>query len=316
MNIALNITRSEAEHRAQHVLSRFRPNREYHLFPINPRAEENAGVVFRARPDEGGQTLVVKVFGHSDEARRKVTRQFRRQRQVHAALRNAEAGVPRPMYLDDVVPAMVMQNIPGMSFFALWTASRLTELSEHAGRWLSRYHAISETDQLLDTAPMLAWLDRFFAEHPDAHLLEAPGFTQARRRVETLARLADGQPVQHSIIHGDYHAANLVLDHSHRVFGLDFENRHHDIALRDAFSFILDVVLNTGADVEECSKAFRAGYGLAGGTPPVLRFADAYLATIGWARLGVHAHLRPRRQARLALLERVAMGDSSLLWSA
>ncbi len=247
--------------------------------------------MFRARPQNTGQVIVVKV----GDNRHALARQFRRQRQAFLAM--PEGNIPRPYFLDPDLAVMGMQNIPGRSFRSLWSEEAGADLATRAGVWLAAFHRTSLEMRPIDTAPMLRWLGPIARpELPSAHLAG-------------LAKAAEGVPTPHAVIHGDFHAGNLILARDGRTVGFDFQNIKPNLCLRDVFFFLTDAALHGPAPTE----AFLAGYGALEHAPAVLRFLDAYLATAAAARAMRSGPVGPRMQARLDVLLPILSGQRGLL---
>lgn len=248
--VPLRAAISQAAEVAQIALAEARPAHRYSLDWLaadNPRPQ---ATLFRARPEQGGQGLVVKVVPADLIEVSRLAAQFRRQRQAWRSLQdNPRFRVPRAFHLGAAGRAMVMEDARGQTFAQLWAVPQ-PEATRHEhlhriGGWIGCYHGISLAEAAFDPAPHLHWIEKLTAEaEPQALSAVAPRLAALSHAAET----ARGRPALAAITHRDLHLKNLILRPDGRTYGIDLENARTDVALRDLQFVLLDAAARAEAE--------------------------------------------------------------------
>jgi Ser/Thr protein kinase RdoA (MazF antagonist) len=140
-------------------------------------------------------------------------------------------------------PILVLERVDGppieeVAYGAAWHATV---------RWLARFHAAfaagTEPGERLAGAPWLARYDRdYFARWPERAIEHVRGDRRAVRLLGTLARRYDpvldalvAQP--RSLVHGDFHPANVLVGAGGRICTVDWELAGWGPSLLDLASF-------------------------------------------------------------------------------
>lgn len=283
-----------AEASARAALARFRPHQGFALTPLSQRPET---VVFHAVPQGRGRDFVVKLALSAPEQARLI-RQGRRQRTVWQGLQGSDAHVPRLFRLDRSRHVLILEHIPGQPHAAVWSPHTAEAVAQSAGHWLRRFHGLTAQTLPFDPHAMIGWLPK--------------GADRNDPRLTNLAALAEGLPAQHAVLHGDFHAGNIITT-DHGPYGLDFENDRPGVAWRDAISYLIDATLR-GGDPARLGSALAAALHDSS-APDVARFVECHAAIAQLARLGPNLGWGPKRTARAALLHALATGQISFFAS-
>ncbi len=306
---------------ALRTLALFAPGAEFELALLKDPTIGHEALVFQCKA-RGHPPLVCKVCIPDDRGKAKMDAQHDLLGRLQGLLNASPYRVPSPVFFSAENHAFLMEYVSGETLHQKLSAARdLPAVAPWlllAGRWLQHFHKIDQAVAAFHPRRYLNTLAQIERLAGDELPLQ-PEFSAAYDQLAVTGRRARGKPMLRCMIHGDFHTRNLIFGSDGHSYGIDFENRKQDDALRDVMTLLLDVILRwNGTDepnvaFEGAATAFWNGYGDTVSDPAITLFFQRYAALTLWAKL----RIRPGAtsyQARLRKLNRLRwLATSSLV---
>lgn len=257
--------------------------------------------VFRADCAEAGN-LVIKVAPPAQIAPL-AARLFA----THPVMAEGRFRVPKPVFYDPQLGALIMEDTRGQPAANLWLhgGAQAERALAAAGGWLARYHALSVNPAAFNPDPHLNWLRKSIAAHHAGHhqIADFADLIALLGDLERLAETARGQPCLRAITHRDFHLHNLMVRNLGRTFGIDMENAARDVAMRDLLSCLADTAKlqqdkPSEANLRTTARAVRKAYGRAPASPAPQLFFQRIFGMMGWAGIDIANSAPGAKRAR------------------
>ena len=142
-------------------------------------------------------------------------------------------------------------------------------------------------------------------------------FMEEFGKLEYAAQECQSLPSFRCITHRDFHLGNLIFGRKGVIYGIDFENKKEDVALRDVMSFLFDFVIRwhsrnpSFAEYQHTAKVFWRAYADTTTSPSVVAFFQKYTALNAWAGINVRQLEEQKERERLQVLS--ALAKTSLI---
>jgi colanic acid/amylovoran biosynthesis glycosyltransferase len=227
------------------------------LLKTHERRDSSVAEVITVGGEGPRELIVKKQKGRSGESRppgERALHEFSVMEQLHARLPESNNGVaygvPRPLQLDQMHAAVVMERARGASLEDLIlqlrrsAPERLTEPVRYAGAWLRELQKATSGDASGDDRLALllddAIRDLELAAAADPPLrLQRPAI---ERKMHAIASAVASTPLRLAGAHGDYWPGNLFASEN-RIEVIDFEGYGEGLPLEDVAYFMIHLEL-------------------------------------------------------------------------
>ncbi|OYU38644.1 MAG: hypothetical protein CFE33_15245 [Pseudorhodobacter sp. PARRP1] len=303
---------------ARRALHAFLPSEEFALTSLKDPTKLYDTWVFRCKVRGKNSSFVCKLSSPDAAGRSKILNQYERLKSTNADLKNPLLTAPQALAFIEKECALIMEFARGESLQDL--LPQFTELADirahlhNAGRWLASFQQTTMKPAAFDATPHMNWLQKKLQRHAE-NLSEIPDYDAFMPQFHELKQLADqaqGLPATRCVTHRDFHLGNLILGRKGTVYGIDFENKKEDDALRDVMSFLYDFTMKW-PDHDTPFQSFQTaaavmwqGYGDHTTAPTVLGFFQKFSALNGWSGLDNRSLADQNRRHRLKWLKRLA----------
>lgn len=308
---------------ARRALHAFLPDEEFALASLKDPTKLYDTWVFRCKTRGKNSTFVCKLSTPDAAGRAKILNQYQRLKSTHAAMKDPLLTTPQALAFVEKDCALIMQHVKGDSLQHLLPQfSNLAEASTHlknAGRWISSFQQPTMHPAAFDAKPHMNWLLKKLQRHEEKLIVipDHDAFMMEFHQLEQRAAAAQGLPSTRCVTHKDFHLGNLLFGRKGAVYGIDFENKKVDDALRDVISFLFDFAIKwpssaTAFDsLQTAAAAFLAGYADPATPPVVFAFFQKFSALNGWSGLNDRDLANQSKRHRLTCLKLLA--QTSLL---
>jgi hypothetical protein len=307
------ILAEDAARQANKALSRLRPNSEFVLTSLKTTSKRRKSWVFRCKLKNENWSVICKTGAKSEEGRKTLRNQMQRLKDARQNMADPRFQVPEPIWFYPNLCVLIMEDVRGEPLTKrLIETERIADFSEDfikAGQWISSYQASTMKTVGFDPTPHVNWLLRAIhgCENGSRHIPDFESFLNLFERLQQLAGKVKGLPARRCITHRDCHLGNILFRKNGDTFGIDFENKREDDALRDIFFYFFDFVFKWPERVAETSEfnsvktAILNGYGDTVTAPEVYNFFQAFSALNVWSNVG---QLEKAEYKKIVRLER------------
>jgi len=322
------INSKEARENAKQALGNFLPEAEFNLTSLKPPPRDGRGEtwVYRAKVKGKDNSFICKTAARTPDGRWKIRNQFRMLETRHPKMSTGKYRVPKPMEYYWGASAMVIEDAKGISLLDQWgslqDAAQASPLLESSGQWLAHFQGQTQKQSQFNPKPHMKWLSKAKAEHETSARV-IPNFQQFTLEFNKLADIAakaKGQPATRCVTHRDFHLGNIILRNSGEAYGIDFENKKEDDALRDYMSFIFNATIQfqgSWDNLRYFSKgfdAFHKGYNDQITSDYVWLFFQKFTAINAWSNLGPAEKMGENKAHRFKILKELACTDHPRFW--
>lgn len=303
---------------ARRALRVFLPEEEFALASLKDPTKLYDTWVFRCKIRGKNSTFVCKLSTPDAAGRAKILNQYQRLKSTNAALKHPLLTTPQALAFVEKDCALIMEHVKAESLQQLLPQfSNIADASTHlqnAGRWISGFQQATIKPAAFDTKPHMNWLLKKLQRH-DEKLIVIPdydAFMVEFHQLEQCASEAQALPSTRCVTHKDFHLGNVLFGRKGAVYGIDFENKKEDDALRDVISFLFDFAIkwpvNATAfeDFQTATAAFLAGYADHATPPVVFEFFQKFSALNGWSGLEGRNLTDQNKRHRLERLKQLA----------
>ena len=303
---------------ARRALRAFLPDEEFALASLKDPTKLYDTWVFRCKLRGKNSTFVCKLSTPDAAGRAKILNQYQRLKSTNAAMKDPLLTTPQALAFVEKDCALIMEYVKGDSLQNLLPHfANLTEASTHlqnAGRWISSFQQTTMKPAVFDAKPHMNWLLKKLTQHEEKGMLivDYDAFMMDFHQLERRAAQAQGLPCTRCVTHRDFHPGNLVFGRKGAVYGIDFENRKEDDALRDVMSFLFDFAIKWPVHTmafdsfQTAAAVFRKGYADHVTAPEVFEFFQKFSALNGWSGLESRNLADQNKQHRLKWLQQLA----------
>ncbi|MDZ4313027.1 MAG: aminoglycoside phosphotransferase family protein [Cypionkella sp.] len=305
----------KAAHRALRV---FLPEEEFALASLKDPTKLYDTWVFRCKLRGKNTTFVCKLSTPDAQGRAKISNQYDRLKSTHANLKNPLLTTPQALAFVENECALIMEHVKGDSLQHLLPQfSDISEASPYlrqAGRWISSFQQSTMKSAAFDAKPHMNWLMKKLERHQEKSIVipDYDAFMVHFHQLEQRAAEAQARPSLRCVTHRDFHLGNLIFGRKGLVYGIDFENKKEDDALRDVVSFLFDFMMKWRgnapgiAGFQTAAAGFWEGYADHSTAPTVLEFFQKFSALNGWSGLEARKLADQNKQQRLESLKQLA----------
>ncbi len=282
---------------ARRALRVFLPDEDFALASLKDPTKLYDTWVFRCKQRGKNSTFICKLSTPDAQGRAKILNQYERLKSARSNLKNPRLTTPQALAFVEKDCALIMEHVKGDTLQDLLPKiSQIEEANAHlgnAGRWLASFQQPTMKPAAFDTKPHMNWLLKKLKRHEE-NLMVIPdydAFMVDFRHLEQLAAEVQGLPCARCVTHRDFHLGNLLIGRKGAVYGIDFENKNEDDALRDVISILFDFAIKRPANATEiehlqtAAVAFWEGYGDHATAPLVFEFFQTFSALNGWSGL-------------------------------
>ena len=208
------------------------------------------------------EPTIVKLY-HDDRVERVA--------QVMSVLLRAGVAAPRVLHVDTPRRLVVLEHVPGISFWSAAQAHLKREVMGAMARQLARLHDTTLDGATLESLEHVRFGEREWSRFGEACTELGATFPDLQPRLERLTRMlleAHREP-EPTLLHGDFHPAQFLVEHGVPRL-IDFDNvclgdPMYDLGRFASHLYYKGTVYGRQlSEIEAAVSAFRAGYIAAG----------------------------------------------------
>lgn len=312
---------------ALRALRMFLPDEKFALSSLKDPTKLYDTWVFRCKLRGKNQSYICKLSTPDTSGRAKILNQYERLKAIKASLDNTQLTTPEALVFFEKECALIMQDVKGASLDQLLsefaTPSDASAHLKNAGHWLSAFQAPTLKAASFDPKPHMNWVAKKIQRHAENSLVipDYDAFIVEFCKLEQLADACQGLPSFRCITHRDFHLGNLIFGRKGVIYGIDFENKKEDEALRDVMSFLFDFIIRwrgnvpTFADFQQAAEVLWQAYADPTTSPAVFEFFQKFTALNAWSGMDARQLVGHKKRGRLrvlAMLAKTSLLDTSL----
>ncbi|MES2436121.1 MAG: aminoglycoside phosphotransferase family protein [Pseudomonadota bacterium] len=303
---------------ARRALRVFLPDEDFALASLKDPTKRYDTWVFRCKVRGKQSSFVCKLGTPDATGRAKMLNQYERLKSTNAAMRDPLLTTPQALAFVEKDCALIMEYVKGDSLQNLLPQfSDIADASTHlenAGRWIASFQQPTMKPAAFDTKPHMNWLLKKLKQHDEKLIVipEYDAFMADFHQLEQCASKAQAQSSTRCVTHKDFHLGNLLFGRKGTVYGIDFENKKEDDALRDVISFLFDFAIKSPANAtasdsfQTAAAAFLGGYADHATPPAVFEFFQKFSALNAWSGLQGRNLTDQNKRYRLERLKQLA----------